>query len=373
MGASSSDSNQTTSKDETIVRIAGADGTLADAKLISGENRLITDATVTVEQVFGQDPFADSWFKIDNAGVTNDTLRIQVAATSGDPTSPDDDVAAVDVTVTVTASEAGDEIALRDKVVQELNADSNFKASLKARAIKDNAIVHVGSIFRGEFWERSSSGDFDVTTTGSAAVTLGFNKLELRGKPTELTQSIDDPRQGILGFAGVVTLSPSAATDLFVEKAETSGGSSDMTVDGSSTAVEFTIDANGTKQKIIQFMTFAGVDSGIKYTQFMAINSKLTNGILVEFKSQDVSGSFELIKSTDDFEDSWAVIPSDFRLAVQSGADHINGTKNLTNSTIILDPTGTYSTDDFIKITIQDDLSTITELNLRAKGFLREV
>ena len=245
---------------------------------------------------------------------------------------------------------------------------------MKAVSVKDNPIVHVSSINRGEEWERPNAGDFTVNVTGSSSVTLGFDTFVLRGKPTELNKSVDDPRQGILSFAGVVTLSPTSVTDIFVEKALDSGSSDDMTVDGSVTPVEFFIDAHPTKQKIIQYLTFSGTANGIKYQQFLNLNSKLTNGITVSYKSQDVSASFdESIDSTDDFEDSFCVLPNDFSLSVQAGGDHFNGTRNLVNNVIILDPQGSYASDDFLKITISDDLTSVNELSLRAKGFLRDV
>lgn len=366
-----SDTNKTTDKDEVIVRVAGSNDDLADVELQGGKRRLLTGAVVTVEEIFGQDPFADTWFTIDNAGILNDTFRIQIAATANDPTVPDRDAPAVDVTVTVGALEVGDEIAMRDKIITDLNNDANFSNSLKAIAVKDNAIVHISSIFRGEFWHRPNAGDFAVTTTGSAAATLGFDTVLTRGKPTELARSPDDARQGILGVSGSIQVTPNTVTDLFEEEA-LDGGSSDMAVDGT-VPVEFFISAHATKQKVIQFMTFGALDSGIKYDKFLGRNQKITNGILVEFKSQDNNGSFSSIKSTEDFEDVWARTTRDFRITVQSSTDHVNATKDISQSVIIIDPVGTYGTDDFIKITIRDDLSQVTSLRFIAKGFLKDV
>lgn len=356
------------------VQIVGRDEQhIVDVELISGKRKLLTDATVTVEQVFGADPFADSWFRIEDAGADGDTVRIQIAATTNDPSTPDRDAPAVDVTVNVTASEAGDEEALRDKIISELNADPDFSNSLKARAVKDNAIVHVSSEFRGEFWERTNSGDFDVSVTGSVSVTIGFDTLELRGKPTELQRSVDDPRQGILGFAGIVSIQPSAVQDIFQEFFEDSGSSNDMAVNGSGTPVEFTIDADPTQQKVIQFLTLRAIASNIKFGQFLGLNNSLTNGILVELKAQDDTSSFALMFDTEDLTDLWARTPDASRVSVQSGGDHINATKDLTQSTIILEPQGTFASDDFVKITIQDNLSSLTKFQAIAKGFLRSV
>src|SRR3990170_192547 len=169
-----SDSNETNDYDVTEVAIKGGDNLYtADVELISGKKKLHTVSQVTVDQLLGRDPFPDTWFQIDNAGVNTNTVRVQVAATTNDPSSPDRDATAVDVTITVTATEAGDEIKLRDKIVAALNADTNFKSSLEAKSVPDLAIVHISSKYRGDFWERPNSGDFLVTVTGSVSITIG--------------------------------------------------------------------------------------------------------------------------------------------------------------------------------------------------------
>ena len=93
------DSNKVTSKDETIVRIAGSSDELCDVELSNGIYRLKTDATVQIEQLFGKDPFPDSYFEIINTGtvVGSGGVRVQIAATANDPTTPDRDAPALKV------------------------------------------------------------------------------------------------------------------------------------------------------------------------------------------------------------------------------------------------------------------------------------
>jgi len=121
----------------------------ADVQYINGVHRLATTGIVQIEQLFGFDPFPDNYLTIENTGGIGDTWQTQMVATAGDPTTPDRDAPAINVTSTVTATEVGDEIKLRDLIISDLNNDTNFKASCKAQAVKDLAIVHIYSKFRG--------------------------------------------------------------------------------------------------------------------------------------------------------------------------------------------------------------------------------
>lgn len=362
---------------EPIMKIKICDGTdetpCAKVQNINGVNRVQTTGLVQIDQLFGQYPKGSTWFyigtELDSTGVgaAGDIVTVTIPA----GVNPDGgSCAAVDVDTTVTAGMVADdnpEIALAAQIVSDLNGDANFAPCWKAIRMKDFSGVFIESDFFSSYGVRTS---WDATTTGTTVVTKGFDDISLRGLGTELTQSPNDPRQGVLGIAGSLQLTPGGAVNLFTEKA-LNGGSEDMNVDGSGTTQTFCIDPDATNEKIVQFLTFSGTDNGIKYSQFLAI-STLSNGILVRFKSEDNVGQFGVIDTTDDFEDGWANRPSDFSLAIQAGGDHFNGTKDLTESTIILSPTGTYATDDYVCVDIRDNLTAINELNFRAKGFLRE-
>jgi hypothetical protein len=363
----------TDDQDAQKVRVTGASGQLADVFLQAGTNRLATDATVTVEELFGQDPIPDTYFRIDNAGNTNDTLRVQVAATSSDPSSPDRDVPAVDKTITVTASEAGDELALRDKVITDLNADSNFSASLKAQKVVDRAIVHVTSKFfsmSGEFYERPNTNDFQVTTTGSVSVTVGFDTIESRGKSTSLARDPDNPhRLGILGVAGSVQVTPGALSDLYIEHA-LNGASKNLLVNGSVTPVVFQITTVSNEDIFVESLRFHGSASTIKWGQFLAI-STLTNGLLVEIKSDDTSFAFDAIVDTDDFKNEWNY-RQPFELFDQPSSVSFTASYSL-STPFPLRATGTFSTDDYVKVTVRDNLisASLISLEFQAFGFKR--
>ena len=357
---------------KTHGQLVGSDGsTIADVELISGKKRLLTDAIVVVEELFGKDPIPDSWFRITNAGVSGNSVRVQVAATANDPTTPDRDAPAADVTIAVTASEAGDEIALRDKIIVALNADTNFANSLKATKVKDNAIVHVSSKFRGEFWERTAAGSFAVTTTGSAAVVVGFADLIIRGKPTELARSPDDPRQGILGISGSVTATPGAVADLFLDHA-VNAGSTDLRVNGSVTPVVFSVPISATKTIFVQELRLYGNGNGIKFGQFLSQNASLTNGLLVEVKSDNMSQMLATLKSTDDIKHLFAFGGGTFDIDVQAGRDDFMATWAF-GQPFPLKKTGTYSPDDYLRITVRDNLAAgLLDLRFVAFGFEKE-
>lgn len=364
---------ENTEGDAPSVSISNLDKSkIVDIELVNGKNRMAVDAVTVVEQVFGQDPQATTWLYIGTqgdfigVGSAGDTVRIQIPAFGIWP--------AVDVTTIVTAgivASSNPEQALADLIVSNLNSDSNFLQSWKAARIKDFSGVFINSKLFNEFGTRSS---WTVDVTGTTVVTKAFDDIKRRGFPTELQRSPNDPRQGILAISGSISLNPTSTVDVFTEKFLTTGLSEDMTVNGSATPVEFFINAHPTKRKVVQLITFSGVTTGVKYGQFLGLNSKLTNGIVVDYKTQDETASFdEVINSTDDFEDDWALVPSDFRLTIASGGDHFNSTKDLRNNVIVLEPQGSFSTDDFIRITINDNLSSISEMNARAKGFLIDV
>ena len=135
--------------------IQGNDGNYcADVTLQNGIRRLQTTGLVQIEELFGQDNIADTWFAlgtfedcsgIDSAG---DQIRIQIAAGCDATENP-----AVDYTYTVTAADMSatfPEISVRDNIINGINNDTNFKKSWDADSIKDNGIVNISSIFRVE-------------------------------------------------------------------------------------------------------------------------------------------------------------------------------------------------------------------------------
>jgi len=362
--------------DALKIGIQGSDGNyVADVELVNSKRRLLTDAIVTVEEIFGQDPFPDTFFTIVNAGAAGTTIRVQVAATTGDPTTPDRDIAAVDLTYTLVAADVGDEIKLRDNIITYLNAQSSFSASLKAQKVKDLAIVHITSKFRsmtGEFYERPGVNGFQVTTTGATSVLVAFDNVKSRGKATSLARDPDSPhRLGILGISGSVTVTPGGISDLFIDKL-LNVASPDMLVNGSVTPVTFTLPTSSLNDKYVQRLRLVANGNGIKFGQFLSQNSSLTTGLLIEIKSDNIVTTLPVIKSTDDLKHLFSFPPTGFSLHVQAGRDDLTAEFQFENPFVIR-RTGTFTTDDYLKVTVRDNLTNnILYLESIAFGFEKE-
>jgi hypothetical protein len=152
------------------------------------------------------------------------------------------------------------------------------------------------------------------------------------------------------------------------------GASSDMKVNGSlATPIVFTIPAEVTKDVFIEEIRFYGNANGIKFGQFLAQNNALTNGILVEAKSDDAVTQLPLLYSTDDLKHKFSFGPgSGFQLHVQAGRDDFMASFRFSAS-VPIRKVGTYTTDDYIKVSIRDNLTAgIQTLEFIAIGFQEE-
>jgi len=179
--------------------------------LFNDKGRLKTDADidVTVGELFGFDNRASSWFEITLAGSVGDTIRVQIIA-------PD----AVDVTSTLTATEAGDVEKTADLVVLDLNADTEFKKNWVARAIC--GIVTIFSETDGECGERNASSALTVAVTGTTTVNIPTNndKIIRLNKPLEGFHSPRDNRLVNLGFRGETSSVTKASRPIFVSETD---------------------------------------------------------------------------------------------------------------------------------------------------------
>lgn len=373
----------------TLSEISGNDSLAAHRKVNTkvrsdGLTALVTDATVVVESTFGFDQNPDSFFKIVNTGSAGCQWTVYIAGTANDPSSPDRDVPAYSKIFTVQVGEVGDEIKFRDRIVQELNADSTFRntSGLKAQKATDRAIVHIYSenfSASGEFWERPNAGDFNVTIGGSPAdgvVVIGFDNLISRSKPVTISRDFDSPhRLGLFGITGNVRVEAKELADIFIAEA-LNGGSNDMRVMGSlGTPITFTIPASTNTDLFIEDLIFDGQGNGIKFSQFLSKNTVLTNGLYVEIKSDNVITTFPIIKTTEGFKNKWAALSgtaANFSIDVQAGADEMIAVLAF-NNPFIIRVQGTFTTDDYIKVVIRDDITSgIARFNFRAKGFEKE-
>jgi hypothetical protein len=146
------------------------------------------------------------------------------------------------------------------------------------------------------------------------------------------------------------------------------GSSIDMNVDGSTTPVDFFVNADTTDDLNIDFLSFQAFDSGIKIDNFLGMNSPITNGVVIEIKSNDKLFTFQPIRNTTEFNSLFAFGPGRaFDLVFASGNDSMVSIFG-PSSPFVLKKQGTFGTDDYIKVTIQDDIDTVARLRMLAGG-----
>lgn len=137
-------------------------------------------------------------------------------------------------------------------------------------------------------------------------------------------------------------------------------GSAALNVNGGGTPVVFTKGADASQDLVIEGIRFAATDNGIAAAdKFLALNSALTNGVLVSVKSEDQMFSFPAIKTTAQFKDYFTFNGGLWDLLIGSGQDSLTATY-LSPAGIRLKKQGTFGTDDYITVTISDNLSTVT-------------
>lgn len=185
---------------------------------------------------------------------------------------------------------------------------------------------------------------------------------------------------GLIALAtdtGDVNVTSKALSDLYLQRASLNGlgVDFDMTVNGSlGSPVIFRIEADPDTDIFIQEIRFYGSGNGIQFNRFLNLNQTLTNGILVEIKSEDVITDLILIKSTEDFKNFFSFPGGDaFRLDIASGRDDFLATFQFPNP-FLINTQGTHGAgnDDYIEIRIQDNLNQVGSLGFLAKGFEKE-
>jgi len=355
----------------------------ADVSLNAGKRRLETNSIVTVEQIFGQDPQGTSWFYFgatledaNGIGMAGDTVRVQIpaAVTPLGTVYP-----AVDVTYTILAGDVASsnpERTVALAVCTALNADANFiAAQWKCEVAKDFALVHIASRLYNEFGERST---WTVTCSGTTTCNRGYADIRRRGKPTELSRSPNDPRQGILAISGSVTTVPGSIGDRFFSYMKNSLNSSSMLIDCSpyiAGTCDFDVDAQAGTRVLVEYISCFGGGNGIKFGQFLSKSGGgLTNGISFIIRSEGQLFTFEPIKKTEDFKNLFATeAGNNFRIDIQAGSDQFIAQFRPTVP-FPLEPTGTIAGgDDYVMAVLTDDISAgIQALQCAVFGFEEE-
>lgn len=346
-----------------------------------GKNAIAIDGTVQIEQLFGQDNIADSWFYIgtaedacDGVGAENDTVRVQIAAGCDPALYP-----AVDVTTTVTAAILADPRpakALSKAIVDNLNVDANFKMSWDASTVGENGMVHISALeeLYGEVGERLALNSLTVTTVGTTTVNVAFNEIARRGKSTSLARDPRDPRVGTLGVSGSIRIRADKVSQIHQERAQRSGGGENLAeLAGSlATPVTYTISAypDGQPNKIIESIKLYGTDTNIKVgeSNFLGENSSLTNGILIKITKEGVTTELPVLKTTNDILARFSTSASNNKIISQSGGDYFEASFNLVERNLSLELEA--GTTDKIEILIRDAMAGIPSMYAVVDGFL---
>ena len=167
--------NYKSGANQPIPTVIAKDGVSADIITSGGKNRLGVDAeiNVEVEDFICFDNYASTYFTVTNAGSVGDTIDVEI-----------DTPAIVDVTSTLTATEAGDEDATASLVASDLEDDSSFNTKFIARALDDKVyVISKDAAEKGEY-PNVSPDDFRVTVTGTTTVNIpnDFNRIIRRNK-----------------------------------------------------------------------------------------------------------------------------------------------------------------------------------------------
>lgn len=162
---------------------------------------------------------------------------------------------------------------------------------------------------------------------------------------------------------------PQPIGNLFFDYAQ-NGSNIDMNVNGSGSSIVYEVPPHPTDDKVVSSLVFQAFDGGIKIDKFLGQNVELTNGILIEVKSEDQVFTFRPIKNTQDFDSLFSFGSGrSFELLFASGNDSMVARFG-SDVPFILKPTGTFTTDDYIRVTIQDNISNISRLRFLAVGQL---
>ncbi len=325
--------------------------------------------TTSQVAIRGRDPLPDSWFSITNTGATGDTITIDIAATTNDPSTPDRDLPAFSKIFTTLVGEVGDDVALATRMVSEINLDAGALSSeISAILVEDdeNAVVFITSKKSGEFFERVGTNDFTVTVTGTALVNVGFDNFIQRFKESELARSSTDPRRGVLGVSGSITAQTEGRPPMLLFL-EDSSNSQDMSIDGSSVPVEFKISNNADYDNTMDLLVTqlrmhavaSSIDTGAaKYIEVPV----LTNGHLITIRSDNDISYSENLKLVEDIQHRFS-IGANSKFQRELGAGQPSLTAEF-NNPFFIRKTGTFPTADDVTVTVRDDLSTSSILRL---------
>ena len=141
----------------------------------------------------------------------------------------------------------------------------------------------------------------------TVAVSVFDTKILKRKKTVSLGRDARDRRIGILAISGDVRTQAGTVDEIVIDFAKNSG-SADLLVDGSLTPVTFSFTADSDDDLTLTSIRFLATSTGtMKFSQFLAKNTTLTNGIEVKITANSKTLTLPLIKSTEDFRNLFAL------------------------------------------------------------------
>jgi len=143
------------------------------------------------------------------------------------------------------------------------------------------------------------------------------------------------------------------------------GSSNEMAVDADPTPQEFVWNP-GSNDVEGSALTFVIEDSTIYFGDKFGGISELDNGVLIQVKAQDTVYTIATVYRTRQF--SQLAGPGGFDLYAAT-PDHMKAEISLEG--FVFAATGTYATDDYVKVTIRDDIDGLEHMSALFKG--REV
>ena len=161
-------------------------------------------------------------------------------------------------------------------------------------------------------------------------------------------------------------LVPRPIAGLFISQFEDSGGSIALNANGSNIPIKFEIPTTNFDRAINKISIY-GRDAGIKFGQFLAINQVLQNGLIIEIKSNDNVFTSLPITQTDDFRNLFCISPRDFTIDVFSNEDVFNATF-VSPEPIIIRANTQFTTPDYVRITVRDNLNNVNYLEANVIG-----
>ena len=142
-----------------------------------------------------------------------------------------------------------------------------------------------------------------------------------------------------------------------------------LNVNGSATPQIFNINAKPF-DLVVSSLVFECFAGNVRTDRFLDLNSSLTNGIIIEVKSEDNVFQFRPIRNTGEFDSLFAVGDlGEFKIIAGSSGTYVSAKFGL-SSPFIIKAQGEYAIDDYIRVIVQDNLSGIDRIRFLSVGAL---